>query len=280
MADRSKSKKLMLGSDYDGTFRRRKDTPEPEDIEAVKEFRRRGNIFGIVTGRTPAEMGWILEQFGDMCDFLLCATGGLALFPDGTMEDFGSMSAEDIPELRRICAAHNCNHTHSDAMTLTGGITTMEELSERFPAKEGDEYLINGYVDRVVHCATVSADAIPYIGTITQFTSYFGRNEDCIAAIEEINAVFPGKYKCHYLGVGFDMTRAESNKTDGIARVAKHFGIDRDCIYTAGDGWNDVDMLKAYHGIAMSGTGQGIMDAAEWVYDTVGDAVHDLLLKD
>lgn len=271
-------RKILLGSDYDGTFRRHGSIPDEADVEAAKRLREKGHIFGIVTGRTPAEMAWILDRFDDICDFILCATGGLCLFPDGTMIDNGSMDAGDICELIRICKDHGSRHVHSDAMSLSGDFTTVEDLCRAFPKGEDEGFLVNGYVDSRIHCAEIHSHGIEHISTITQFTSYFENGEECRAAIDAIEEAFPRKYKCHYLGVGFDMTRVDVSKTKGIARVAEHFGIDKDNVYTAGDGWNDVDMLKTYHGISMSGTGQGIMNSAEWVYDSVGEAIYGCIL--
>lgn len=273
--------KLLLGSDYDGTFRRRDAYPEPEDVEAVQEFRRRGNIFGIVTGRTPAEMCWALERFSDVCDFLLCSTGGVCLFPDKSIAFTSEIPAEDLLDLERICRECGSVHVHSDAMSLTG-FATIEELYLAFPGDEesGDKFQVNGYVDSFAHCCAIKHAGLKHIRGITQFTSYFNKPEDTLRAIEAIEAAFPGKYKCHYLGTGFDMTPAGVSKTEGLARVAAHFGVARENIYTAGDGWNDVDMLKTYNGIAMSGTAQGIMDSAKWVFDSVGEAVYGCILGD
>jgi len=215
-------KRLLLGSDYDGTFRRWGDVPEKEDIDAVKKFRSRGNIFGIVTGRTPAEMCWVLEQFGDICDFLLCATGGVCMFPDKSIAFTSEAPADDLPELRRICLEHGSVHVHSDAMSLSDEFATMEELYLAFPGDvEGEaRFHVNGYIDGFAHCLAIHPDGMKHIRGITQFTSYFNGSEDCVKTIEAIDAAFPGKYKCHYLGNGFDMTAAKVSKTDGIARVA------------------------------------------------------------
>ena len=269
-------KKILFGSDYDGTFRRYGATPEPSDIEAVKRFREAGGIFGIVTGRTPSEMTFVIEQFSELCDFLLCATGGVCLFPDGTMAFISETTSEDLPELYRISRECGAKHCHSDAMSLTG-FATMEELHDAFPGEGADEqYFINGYVGGRPCNVCVTPEAMKYIKGFTQYTSYFEGNEGSLRTIDAINAAFPGKYKCHYLGVGFDMTPAYVNKTRGLALVADHFGIPHEDIYTAGDGWNDVDMLKAYNGISMSGTAKEIMESAKWVYDSVGEAIQAL----
>ena len=273
--------KLLLGSDYDGTFRRRDAYPEPEDVAAVQEFRRRGNIFVIVTGRTPAEMCWALDQFADVCDFLLCSTGGVCLFPDKSIAFTSEFPADDLLELERICRECGSVHVHTDPMTISG-FDTIEQLYLAYPGDEetGDKFQMNGYVDGFAHCCAINHAGVKHVRGVTQFTSYFNGSEDCLRTIEAIDAAFPGKYKCHYLGNGFDMTPAGVSKTDGLARVAEHFGIKREDIYTAGDGWNDVEMLKAYNGIAMSGTAQEIMDSAKWVYDSVGEAVYGCILKE
>jgi len=261
------NKKLLLGSDYDGTFRRWGELPEPEDVEAVKEFRSAGNIFGIVTGRTPSELAWVLDKFGDICDFLLCATGGVCLFPDKRIAFTSETTTEDFFELYRICRECGAVHVHSDAMSLKDEYVTLEELYLAFPGEDADDkFYINGYVNSFSHNVCVKPEAMSGIKTFTQFTAYFEKGEDTARTIEVIDAAFPGKYKCHYLGTGFDMTPAGVSKTRGIAAVAKHFGIGHDCIWTAGDGWNDLDMLKSYKGIAMSGSAREIIDAA--VYET------------
>ena len=271
-------RKILLGSDYDGTFRRYRDIPEPEDMEAVRRFRAAGGIFGIVTGRTPSEMTYLIDRFEEMCDFLLCGTGGICLFPDGTMECMSEASSEDLPELYRISRECGARHCHSDAMSLQG-YTTVAELHDAFPGEDKDaseQYFINGYVDGVPHNVCVTPEAMKGIRGFTQYTAYFEGNEDCRRTIDAINAAFPGKYDCHYLGVGFDMTLAGVNKPAGLARIAAHFGVAKEDIYTAGDGWNDLEMLKAYNGISMSGTAQEIMDSAKWVYDSVGEAIYSL----
>ena len=275
------SKKLLLGSDYDGTFRRYGEYPEQSDIDAAQEFRRRGNIFGIVTGRTPSELGWVLEKFPDICDFLLCATGGVCLYPDGSMAFSNEMTAEDLPELYRICCESGAVHCHSDAMRLTADYASAEDLHRAFPGEDSEgKFHINTYLDGISHNICSTVEGMSGIATLTQFTAYFHDNEESRNAIDKIYARFGDKYTCHYLGVGFDMTLSTSSKPDGIARVAEHFGIEKECIYTAGDGWNDVEMLKAYNGIAMSGTAQGIMDSAKWVFGSVGEAIYEQILKD
>lgn len=268
------NKKLLLGSDYDGTFRRYGELPEPEDVEAVKEFRRAGNLFGVVTGRTPTEMPWVLERFGDICDFLLCSTGGVCLYPDKTIAFTSEITAEDMPELYEICLECGARHVHSDAMALTDEYKTVEKLHAAFPGEGAErQFLVNGYIDGVSHSAVITPEGIPGVHKITQFTSYFNSNEESRRTIEVIEKRFPGKYKCHYLGVGFDMTPAGVSKTRGIAAVAEHLGVEHDCIWTAGDGWNDLDMLQSYNGIAMSGSARKIIDAAVYEAKNVAEGI-------
>ena len=97
--------------------------------------------------------------------------------------------------------------------------------------------------------------------------------------------LLPVNYKEEYCSncqedILFDQVRDYIRSYDVTEmEVAEHFGIAVEDIYTAGDGWNDLEMLKAYNGIAMSGTAQEIMDSAKWVYDSVGEAVYDLFLN-
>ena len=59
----------LLASDYDGTLKQYSDkekelTVEKRDKEAIDEFRERGNLFGIVTGRSKGMIDLELKKYG------------------------------------------------------------------------------------------------------------------------------------------------------------------------------------------------------------------------
>lgn len=55
------------------------------------------------------------------------------------------------------------------------------------------------------------------------------------------------------------------NKGLSVARYGEIAGVARENIWTAGDNYNDIDMLKAFHGCAMATGVQAAKDVAEFV---------------
>lgn len=270
-------RKILLGSDYDGTFRRSGDSPSHEDVEAVRRFKAAEGVFGIVTGRVPAHITDIFDKLDGICDFLLCSNGGICFMPDKSIAFSNEIPADDLHELYRICCECDPWYAQADIMSLTDEYSTTEELSRAFSANEDEQRIyLNGYIGSVPHCFFVKPEALKNIRSFTQFSSYFRTVEDTYRAMEMIEKAFPGKYECYCQGKCFDTTPAGVSKSSGLARVAEYFGVECENIYTAGDGWNDVDMLKAYNGIAMSGIEREIMDSAKWVFDSVGEAIHSI----
>ena len=64
----------LIASDFDGTIGTGGQLKK--DIEAIEEFRRRGNLFGLVSGRNIAGLRKMRERTGVPVDFLLSDSGG------------------------------------------------------------------------------------------------------------------------------------------------------------------------------------------------------------
>ena len=64
----------LIASDFDGTIGTGGQLKK--DIEAIEEFRRRGNLFGLVSGRNIAGLRKMRERTGVPVDFLMSDSGG------------------------------------------------------------------------------------------------------------------------------------------------------------------------------------------------------------
>ena len=77
--------KYMLASDYDGTLCKN-GVIAKEVIEAIDEFRLKGNIFGIVTGRDYVNGFEYFKKLGSFrFDFILANNGAAAYDADGSV---------------------------------------------------------------------------------------------------------------------------------------------------------------------------------------------------
>ncbi len=65
---------LAAVSDYDGTIRRG-GTIAPDTLAAIRDWRAKGNIFGIATGRDFSMLKQELDHWSLTCDFYACDNG-------------------------------------------------------------------------------------------------------------------------------------------------------------------------------------------------------------
>ncbi len=256
--------KLLFGTDYDETYRLTGDRPAKSDIAAAREFRKRGNLFGIVTGRDVYEVMEIIGHFEGEYDFVLCSTGSACLLRDGTFLWREGTDGEYLPTLYGICKSHGTVHTHTD---ITGTRGSLRRIAADLP---GCTVL---YYDGELHSVRVGEKSLSLVTGFTQFTAYFPAEDAAKSAMAEIREQSKGTLTCHSLGNGFDVTAANVNKAAGLRRVAKHFGIPERCIWTAGDSFNDVEMLSAFNGIAMESGIAEAKSAAKYTASCVAESL-------
>ena len=53
--------------------------------------------------------------------------------------------------------------------------------------------------------------------------------------------------------------------------------IDKNNVYTIGDGYSDIKMIENYHGSAMKESVQELKDVAEKEYDSVSKLIEDIM---
>ena len=62
-------------------------------------------------------------------------------------------------------------------------------------------------------------------------------------------------------------------KATGLGEIAGLFGIDEGMIYTAGDNWNDLPMIAAFHGCAVENAEDDVKKAAEIIVPDIAAIV-------
>lgn len=74
-----------------------------------------------------------------------------------------------------------------------------------------------------------------------------------------------------------DIAARGLSKATGIEYIANRHGIASDNIYCMGDSFNDLPMLKRYHGFTLPEAHQMIKENVQEVFETVGDAIKQIL---
>lgn len=87
-----------------------------------------------------------------------------------------------------------------------------------------------------------------------------GRLADLLANLEGVLSIV------NYNNRSADLTPANTSKAHGVARLAKHLGVDLDSVLVFGDSFNDVEMLQeAGFGVAVQNAVPTLKEIADYV---------------
>ena len=243
----------LLGSDFDGTYNFYDGTGLGRNPEFIEYFRREGGLFGIVTGR--AYGGAYEPIVHDVCrgniDFVVALNGAQIIDLDG----------EFIRD-------------HKNDMKLIADLWSFVRGNENvifMGVAYGKDYAVLGEAD---------GDGRTTIETLlTKSPTFHQTNIPCrsVEAAMELSDLVKEKFG-DYLnpqrnGTTIDIPPAGIDKGTGLADVAASFGIDPDKVYTVGDSYNDLAMIKRFHGCAVKRAEQIVKDGAEAIVPDVAGVI-------
>ena len=233
------SDRLLIGLDVDGTLISEDETATPAVLEQVQRLQAAGHHITLATGRSWATAQRVLEHFALAPEYVVCSNGAVILQRDAADETgYGRAWVEtfDPTEVLNAIRGHlpAGSFMVEDAAghrRYTEGMTEWRlENADRVPFDE----LTTGPVSRVVVVAPDHAE------------------EDFLEIVHRM-----GLSKVSY-AVGWsnwlDIAPDGISKATALERVRTWLGIDRDRVFVAGDGRNDIDMF----GWALDGGGTAI----------------------
>lgn len=248
----------LLASDLDGTLIH---WPTPTvsdyDREAISKFRKAGNKFVVITGRSygGAKWGMDVDDFPEI-DAMLCLNGAYAMRPDGS-------------------------EIYDKRTKYTGGREFVELIKESGAGYLNldigqDNYPIDiGQTPEGMKFMPV--EELLQIDTFTAFTTGYDTLEKASKASHDISEKFGDMVKPLQNHSSVDMPGKGIDKGSGALFAAETFGIDEDKIYTVGDNLNDMHMIERFHGNAISHAPEALKEKAERTVDYVGDVIYYIM---
>ena len=247
------AKKILI-SDYDQTFYLNDDDIEKNKI-AVKEFRKKENIFVIATGRSYDDFLRKAKEYNIKYDYLIINHGASILnekdeiiynFPikNETIKDINKDLIMNIPDI--IFHANNnayrdinnkyfcCKEKLSRLDFNNSDLTKINIKLNSSEMTDKINKLINDKYDSSVNCYKVSKDMIEIISK-------------------------------------------EINKSKAIKLLADYYNLDKKEIYTIGDGYSDIQMVKDYNGFAMKDSVKELKIVAKKEYKSVSELINELI---
>ena len=258
----------IFATDYDGTLRMGSGISE-DNMNAIKEFRRNGNLFGVVTGRDYENGYKVFKELNEFpFDYLILSNGACAYDFDGNELFCTRTDSNARIEGKNLATAlvKKCLDLNVEYCGLYDGKTRYIFCSE-FPS--------GGEIDGMT-CSSLSV-----LDDIDSFISGFAvfENDDvCAPMWQKVRDLFCGHIEVFRNGRSLDFTPKGVSKATGIQVLADRFGVKKEDIYSAGDNLNDISMLKEYHGCAMASGVKEAQDCAEFVCESVAKAI-EIALK-
>lgn len=254
--------KYIIATDFDGTlYQYHKGGISKEVLDAINEFRAKGNLFGVVTGRC---FQWAYPIFKKdnlfPFDFIISNSGSCAVDGEGNVIFRDYIKSDDgfayklVKRLSELCDDEcgieidekwNCFHP---------------EYPEGFEAYK--PYSLAENIDKFVSSNVV-----------------FTTSEKCSAALPILEKEFGDRLTFSRNDRNIDISAKGIDKASGIKKYADIMGVDVDNIYTAGDNYNDIPMVSAFHGCAVTNAVAELKEKAEYVCEDLAELIKIILSK-
>lgn len=230
-----------------------------EDRAAIRRFREAGNKFVIVSGRSYESAIDVFREmdFHDM-DFYMLMSGAYAEYPDGRLIYDKRINMDTLPPLahyfRETGARYLCLDIGRDSYNVDIGGDLVPEFTSPITLEE--------------------ATRLP---TYTSINVGYRTNEEAYGVTRELWDRFPHIITPLQNNRAIDMPPAGMNKAVAVEYAADMLGIERDKIYTAGDNYNDMQMLSAFHGCAMANGPSEVWGSAERKITHISEIIDHIL---
>lgn len=255
----------ILASDYDGTLNR--GGISGQTVEMIRKWQSQGNLFGIVTGRDFVRSFPVFTKENAFpFDFIICHNGtvgvdakGNVLFADSADGKMKWGKTTLAQELVRRCLELTGNPCGISFETTRLDFHPNSLKGLEAESGDGTEYS--------------PLSALAGVGVFNLANAFCGTDEQAAAVTETLKSEFGEALNPLQNGWCIDISPVGVDKCTGIRRYAELMGVAHEDIWTAGDNYNDISMLKAYHGCAMEGSPKPVVEAGEYVCDGIAEAI-------
>lgn len=232
--------KKLLASDYDNTF-----YLNDEDIEinkeAVREFRDAGNLFVIATGRSYMDLQKKVNAYNLVYDYAIIDHGAGIIDNEGNGIDSVYIENSIVPSIK--------NDLHLET-SISNFCCSMFESRVDFDHRN-----------------------------LTKIDVKYSTKEEAWQVNEEINKKY-GDYVISYFltSNAIEIISNKTNKSHAIGLLVKLFSIDKNNIYTIGDGYSDMEMIRDFNGYRMENSVDGLKKMTDKRVKSVAELV-EIIMK-
>ena len=251
----------LIASDYDHTLRF-DETVDSKTIQAIKEFRSKGNLFAVVTGRSFSTIYHELVTQNLEFDFLVCSNGAMITDSKGNImyENYIDINVAS----KMIDFAEDNNFPFfvcSDGHKVYGKYDLGDERSESH---------------RIRHLNNrISKEELLAKGKMISMVVR-GYDQAHLTELKDlIEANFKDKVSCYQNQWVFDIMAKGTSKAQGIIEALKHYDVSE--VYAIGDDYNDIPMVEYFNGYCVDNAVEPLKRIAKKSYESVRQLMEELI---
>lgn len=275
--------RIIFACDYEGTYHRLPGHPEATEVDAVRKFRREGNLFGIVMEIDVFEAWAGHGEYEAEFDFVVCSTGGgvISRMPVGSPDGILGRLPCDVTantyyltELYELFVSVGAKYIGVDAPGFRGGDSEGKRFIREFDPALGMGCTAHFWGGGGNYChGPVNKDALVFLAPFSQCRARFKNSITAEGVAAECNRRYMGRLRAYADGNDVVVIPECTNKAAGVMRYADFAGISYDNIWAYGNGTEDACMLSRFKGIATADAHPAAAAAAKYTAATVAEAI-------
>ena len=239
----------IIASDYDGTLNH--GGIDDKKRNAIKEWREKGNKFGIVSGRITDDLLRIYKKDKLDLDFLLACNGAVVLTTDGKILKEDRIDGDILKPILDFIFSLGADWAtiQSDRSYIID-----ENDNDRLP----DEF---------------TRKTLPDLKYFNQISTILEDEEEALMVTNAIKEQFGDKLNPLQNGRCIDIVSATMNKAQGLYDYLELVGGKYEDMITVGDNINDTHMIKEFRSYAMANGVQSIKDIADYEIEGITELI-------
>lgn len=248
----------ILASDYDGTLRRG-GIIEKYDIDAISVFRKAGNKFGIVTGRSLNRLKTDFDEYNVEIDFIVGTNGGII-----ADADYNKIKSFDIDFNRALDFIEKYRDRTDFSIAVGDGYKTAR-ISRPFDT-HFNKYESSSTVEDILENKIINIFVIglknPELRSrlIDEFTQEFS---DCLNFHKNMTII--------------DISAGGIYKSTGLEYVKNMYKAEE--LYVIGDELNDIEMIRKFNGFCVTNARDEVKEYATEMFDSVAACIEHIMRR-
>lgn len=222
----------IIATDYDGTLNHK--GIDDKKRNAISQWRKKGNIFSVISGRGAPDLIWIYEKDKFECDYLIADNGAVIMKPDGEIVCEDKIDVTVVKSFLEFLFEQGCKWGY---------------VQTAFPCRVFKTADFGNYGDEPEECFVF--DNLPDFPYVYQMNTALPSFEVAERVTKSIKENFGDVLNPLQNGNCIDIVSVNMDKAKGIYKLLELVDGKYEDVITVGDNVNDKDMIKEFRSYAM-----------------------------